>query len=63
MPEGTSGSAYPGPVTVTWPDLQAEQQPSWAGTDALAAATAELRTFPDWMLASASQVTGANARL
>ena len=51
MPEGTSRSAYPGPVTVTWPDLPAEQQPSWAGSDALAAATAELSTFPPLVFA------------
>jgi len=36
---------------MTWPDLQAAQQPSWAGTDALAGATAELRTFPPLVFA------------
>ena len=38
-------------MTLTWPDLVAAQQPSWDGTDALAAATAELRTFPPLVFA------------
>jgi hypothetical protein len=38
-------------VTLTWPDLVAAQQPSWDGTDALAAATAELRTYPPLVFA------------
>ncbi len=38
-------------MTLTWPDLEAAQQPSWDGTDALAAATAELRTYPPLVFA------------
>lgn len=38
-------------MTVTWPDLEAAQQPSWSDTDALSAATAELRTYPPLVFA------------
>jgi 3-deoxy-7-phosphoheptulonate synthase len=38
-------------VTLDWPELPAAQQPSWADTDALAAATAELRTYPPLVFA------------
>ncbi|MFC3688408.1 class II 3-deoxy-7-phosphoheptulonate synthase [Aquipuribacter hungaricus] len=49
---GVPGPAYPGSVTLTWPDdLVAAQQPSWGGTDALSAATAELLTYPPLVFA------------
>ncbi len=39
-------------MTLTWPDdLVAAQQPSWGGTDALSAATAELLTYPPLVFA------------
>ncbi len=38
-------------MTLDWPELPAAQQPSWAGGDALAAATAELRTYPPLVFA------------
>ncbi|MGJ7441392.1 class II 3-deoxy-7-phosphoheptulonate synthase [Aquipuribacter sp. MA13-6] len=38
-------------MSLAWPDLEAAQQPSWSDTDALSAATAELRTFPPLVFA------------
>jgi len=38
-------------VSLQWPDLVAAQQPSWAGTESLSAATAELGTFPPLVFA------------
>jgi len=38
-------------VSLVWPDLVAAQQPTWSDTDALSAATAELRTYPPLVFA------------
>ncbi len=38
-------------MSLQWPDLVAAQQPSWAGTESLSAATAELGTFPPLVFA------------
>jgi 3-deoxy-7-phosphoheptulonate synthase len=38
-------------VSLDWPDLEAAQQPTWSDTDALSAATAELRTYPPLVFA------------
>ncbi len=39
------------PDTLTWPDLPAAQQPAWPDRDALARATAELRSLPPLVFA------------
>ena len=38
-------------MSLVWPDLVAAQQPTWSDTDALSAATAELRTYPPLVFA------------
>ncbi|WP_380168587.1 class II 3-deoxy-7-phosphoheptulonate synthase [Jannaschia sp. R86511] len=38
-------------MSLAWPDLPAAQQPGWSDTDALSAATAELRTYPPLVFA------------